>query len=113
MLPAGATNPDKASSASTRSQNDEGHPQNADRSAHQIPPGRSAALDHPEPENGRRDVDSAIRRIRSAGRGRMEREEPGESRERERRRDQKPGRAALPKPEIGKKTADDLRESGE
>jgi hypothetical protein len=94
-------------------EDDDHHPDQRDGDAGHVPPVRSLALHDGEPGESRRDVHGAVGRIRSPGRTRVERQEPGEDGQARRAGQQEPGRARSAQPEIGEVAAEDLRESGD
>lgn len=67
----------------------------------------------PQPQQGHRDVDPAIRRIDPAGSRRMQAEQPREQGQAGGTRQQPPGAAPLAEPEAGQVAADDLGQGGE
>lgn len=92
----------------SRREEDDRHAAQRQARAHAVDPGGANAIHQPQPEQGRADVNAAIRSIDAATRLRVERQEPGEQREAQRSGQQEPGALALLEPEPRQVAADDL-----
>ena len=93
-----------------REKNDAGADQ-ADERTGDVPAVGPCALDGPQPDEGRSDVDTAVRGVGAARRIRLdEGEQPGEQAERDQARRQPPGRGAEPQPRPEGEAAGDLEE---
>jgi outer membrane protein, heavy metal efflux system len=95
-------------SSMPRRQRDHGHAGETQSDASPVGPDRTYAVDEPQPQQGRADVDAAVSGIDAPAGLRMQAQQPDEQREAQRRRQQQPRAASVPEPQPRQIAAEDL-----